>query len=173
MAYRGSRRSILVAPWRTDEADFAGVSAGARIAGDEPRRRRSCPPGGAESEEPMKRARFGFALEYVKDIEAAKRFYVDVVGLEVKRQAPQFVQFEGFAIASDQPMGSAKQRELYWLVDDAEAAFDDARKKAQITMPLKQLSFGKVFAIKGAAGQPCYLVQFAADRPSRQVESRP
>ncbi len=121
----------------------------------------------------MKRARFGFALEYVKDIEAAKRFYVDVVGLEVKRQAPQFVQFEGFAIASDQPMGSAKQRELYWLVDDAEAAFDDARKKAQITMPLKQLSFGKVFAIKGAAGQPCYLVQFAADRSSRQVESRP
>ncbi len=28
--------------------------------------------------------RFGFALEYVKDIAAAKRFYVDVVGLKVE-----------------------------------------------------------------------------------------
>jgi predicted enzyme related to lactoylglutathione lyase len=121
----------------------------------------------------MKKARFGFAVEYVKDIEAAKRFYVDVVGLEVQRQAPQFVQFEGFAIASDQPMGKAKERELYWLVDDADAAFDDARKKAKITQPLRQLPFGTVFAIEGAAGQPCYIVQLAADRPSRQVESHP
>jgi catechol 2,3-dioxygenase-like lactoylglutathione lyase family enzyme len=121
----------------------------------------------------MKKARFGFALEYVKDIEAAKRFYVDVIGLEVKRQAPQFVEFEGFAIAGDQPMRSGKERELYWLVDDAEAAFDDARKNAHVTLPLKQLPFGKVFAIEGAAGQPCYLVQLAADRPSRQVGARP
>jgi hypothetical protein len=50
--------------------------------------------------------------------------------------------------------------------------FDDARKEARISQPLKQLPFGKVFAIEGAAGQPCYLVQLAADRPSRQVESR-
>ncbi len=121
----------------------------------------------------MKKARFGFALEYVKDIEAAKRFYVDVVGLEVRRQAPQFVQFDGFAIASDQPLGSPRERELYWLVDDAEAAYDDARKKALVTLPLKKLAFGKVFAIEGAAGEPCYLVQLAADRPSRAVGARP
>ncbi len=121
----------------------------------------------------MKKARFGFALEYVKDIEAAKRFYVDVVGLEVRRQAPQFVQFEGFAIASDQPIGTARERELYWLIDDAEAAYDDARTKALVTLPLKKMSFGKVFAIEGAAGEPCYLVQLAADRPSRQVGPRP
>ena len=49
--------------------------------------------------------RFGFAIEYVTDIEAVKRFYVDVLGLKVDREAPVFVQFTDghgatFAIAS-------------------------------------------------------------------------
>lgn len=35
--------------------------------------------------------RFGFALEYVTDVEAVKRFYVDVLGLEVEREHPTFV----------------------------------------------------------------------------------
>lgn len=35
--------------------------------------------------------RFGFALEYVSDVEAVKRFYVDVLGLEVEREHPTFV----------------------------------------------------------------------------------
>lgn len=38
--------------------------------------------------------RFGFALEYVSDIDAVKRFYVDVLGLEVDREHPTFVQFK-------------------------------------------------------------------------------
>lgn len=38
--------------------------------------------------------RFAFALTYVSDIEAAKRFYVDVLGLEIEREAPVFVQFK-------------------------------------------------------------------------------
>jgi len=46
--------------------------------------------------------RFGFALAYVTDIQAAKRFYVDVLGLEVQREALVFVQFPNFAIASDE-----------------------------------------------------------------------
>ena len=42
---------------------------------------------------------FGFALAYVKDIEAAKQFYGDVLGMEVARAAPVFVQFKDhFAI---------------------------------------------------------------------------
>jgi len=45
---------------------------------------------------------FGFALQYVTDIQAAKRLYVDVLGLEVQREAPVFVQFPNFAIASDE-----------------------------------------------------------------------
>src|SRR4030095_6583695 len=43
------------------------------------------------------RPQFGFALEYVSDIDAAKRFYVDVFGLEVEREHPTFVQFRDAA----------------------------------------------------------------------------
>jgi len=50
--------------------------------------------------------KFGFVLEYVTDIEATKRFYVEVLGLEVERSSPAFIQFNNFAIASDESMSS-------------------------------------------------------------------
>ena len=117
---------------------------------------------------------FGFALEYVPDVEEAKRFYVDVMGLEVDREHPTFVQFKDgagsyFAVASDEPIGGSGELELYWLVEDAEAAYRDLSAKAEVTTPLKQMPFGKVFGVKGPAGQPRYLVELARDRPSRPV----
>jgi len=112
---------------------------------------------------------FGFALEYVKDIEAAKRFYVDVVGLKIERFHPRFVQFPGFAIATGEAMNGGKERELYWLVDDAGDAFVEMSKHSEVTMPVKQMPFGKVFGIKGPAGQPLYVCQLAADRPSQRA----
>ncbi len=119
--------------------------------------------------------RFGFALEYVSDIEAAKRFYVEVLGLEVEREAPTFVQFKDqagdyFAVASDESMSGSRDLELYWLVDDAEAAFGDLSQKAEVILPLKQMPFGKVFGVKDPAGQPRYLIELAQNRPSRRVE---
>ncbi len=119
-------------------------------------------------------ARFGFVVEYVSDIDATKRFYVDVLGLQVDREHPTFVQFKdqggaNFAIASDEPLGGTGEPELYWLVDDAEAAFSDLSQKAEVTLPLKQAPFGKVFGIKDPAGQPQFLVELARDRPSRRV----
>jgi catechol 2,3-dioxygenase-like lactoylglutathione lyase family enzyme len=113
---------------------------------------------------------FGFALEYVTDIEAAKRFYVDVLGLDVEREHPTFVQFTSFAIASDESLGGGDDPELYWLVDDAEAAFRDLSPKAEVSLPLKQMPFGKVFGIKDPAGRPRYLVELAPDRPSRRPQ---
>ena len=119
--------------------------------------------------------RFGFALEYVSDIEAAKRFYVEVLGLEVERDHPTFVQFKdqagaNFAIASDESMGGRCGLELYWLVDDAETAFSDLSQKAGVSLPLKEMPFGKVFGIKDPAGQPQYLIELAQNRPSRHVQ---
>jgi catechol 2,3-dioxygenase-like lactoylglutathione lyase family enzyme len=119
--------------------------------------------------------RFGFPLEYVSDIEAVRRFYVDVLGLEVEREHPTFVQFRdragaNFAIASDESMGGGADLELYWLVDDAEAAFSDLSQKAEVSLPLRQMPFGKVFGIKDPAGQPRYLLERAQDRPSRRVQ---
>jgi catechol 2,3-dioxygenase-like lactoylglutathione lyase family enzyme len=117
---------------------------------------------------------FAFALEYVSDIEAAKRFYVDVLGLEVEREAPVFVQFKDhtgarFAIASDEAMSGSRGLELYWRVDDAEGAFSELSQKAEVCLGLKQMSFGKVFGIKDPAGQPQYLVEFAQNRPSQSL----
>lgn len=113
---------------------------------------------------------FGFVLEYVTDIEAARRFYVDVLGLEVERISPVFVQFSHFAIASDESMSGSRDPELYWLVNDAQAAFDDISQKAEVIMPLKQMPFGKVFGIKDPAGQPLYILEFSQDRPSQPVK---
>ncbi len=113
--------------------------------------------------------RFGFYLEYVADVDAAMHFYADVLGLQVERYHPTYVQFEHFAIASDQSMSGARVPEVYWLVDDAQAAFDDLSAKAEVVMPLKQMPFGKVFGIKDPAGRPQYLLEFAQSRPSRHV----
>ena len=111
--------------------------------------------------------KFGFVLEYVTDIEATRRFYVEILGLEVERVSPVFVQFDHFAIASDESMSGNRDPEVYWLVDDAEAAFSDFSQKANVIMALKQMPFGKVFGIQDPAGQPLYLVEFAKNRPSQ------
>ncbi len=113
---------------------------------------------------------FGFVLEYVTDIEAAKRFYTEVIGLEVERYHPVFIQFNRFAIASDQSMSGNRDPEVYWLVEDAEAAFGDLSQKAEIIFPIKQMPFGKVFAIKDPAGRPLYLLEFAQNRPSQPAK---
>jgi catechol 2,3-dioxygenase-like lactoylglutathione lyase family enzyme len=118
--------------------------------------------------------RFGFALEYVPDVEEARRFYVDVMGLEVERLHPTFVQFKdasgsSFAVASDESVGGSRADELYWIVEDAEAAFRELSSKAEISTPLKQMPFGKVFGVKDPAGQPRYLLEFARNRPSRSA----
>ncbi len=113
---------------------------------------------------------FGFVLEYVTDIEAAKRFYVEVLGLEVERYHPTFVQFDHFAIASDESLSGTREPEVYWLVDDAEAAFNELSPKEEVTVPLRQMPFGKVFAIKDPNGRPRFLLEFARQRPSQPVK---
>ena len=74
-----------------------------------------------------------------------------------------------FAIASDESMGGRCGLELYWLVDDAEAAFSDLSQEAEVSLPLKEMPFGKVFGIKDPAGQLNYLIELAQDRPSRRM----
>ncbi len=122
----------------------------------------------------MVKPRFALALEYVPDVETAKRYYVDVFGLEVERDHPTFVQFKSdggaaFAVASDAAMTPGAELELYWVVDDAQAAFAELSQKAQISKPLTREAFGTVFGVVDPAGQPRYLLEFARQRPSRQV----
>lgn len=112
---------------------------------------------------------FGFAIEYVNDVAKAKAFYVDVLGLRVEREAPTFVQFEHFAVASDESMDGHRDIELFWLVDDAEAEFNALRGKAQVTRDLATLPFGKIFGVRGPSGEPRYLLELATNRPSKKV----
>ncbi len=114
-------------------------------------------------------AKFGFVLEYVTDIEAAKRFYEQVIGLKVERYHPTYVQFNHFAIASDESLSGNRSPEHYWLVDDAEQAYSELSQKGEVLIPLAQKAFGKVFAIKDPAGQPLFLLEFSRNRPSQAV----
>lgn len=114
--------------------------------------------------------KFGFVVEYVKDIEAARHFYEEVLGLVVEREHPAFVQFEHFAIAVDEPMSGKPERETYWLVNDAERAFESISGKTEVCIPLKEMPFGKVFGIKNKDGILCYILELSKNRPTREVK---
>lgn len=115
------------------------------------------------------RPAFGFVVEYVKDIEAAKHFYTEVMGLEVEREHPTFIQFETFAIATDEPMGGEATQEVYWLVQDAEKAFRSLSERASVCLPLQQVPFGKVFGVRDPDGFPRYILELSKNRPSQAV----
>jgi predicted enzyme related to lactoylglutathione lyase len=119
----------------------------------------------------MTNAQFAFALEYVDDVQPLKRFYTEVLGLEIEREAPTFVQFKGasFAIASDESMTGSRDPELWWVVEDADAAFRKLSARAEVSVPLTQKPFGKCFGVKDPSGQPHYLLEFARTRPSQPV----
>jgi len=117
---------------------------------------------------------FGFALEYVQDVQQTKRFFTEVLGLKVDRDHPTFVQFSArngaaYAIASDAPMDKGDAPELWWLVDDANAAFAQMSPRSEVSMPLRQMPFGTCFGIKHPAGQVHYVLELAPDRPSQPV----
>ncbi len=113
--------------------------------------------------------RFGFVLEYVTDIETARGFYEGILGLKPERYHPTYVQYENFAIASDQSLSGTREPEQYWLVEDAEQAYRELSHKVEIAVPLKQMPFGKVFGIKDPAGQILFLLEFSQNRPSQAV----
>jgi catechol 2,3-dioxygenase-like lactoylglutathione lyase family enzyme len=113
--------------------------------------------------------KFGFALEYVKDIAEARRFYTDVLGLAVAREHPNYVEFENFAIATDESMSGKDEPELYWLVDDAQAAYDTMSSRAKVSTALQDMPFGRLFAVEDPAGRPRYVLELAKVRPSQAV----
>ena len=119
--------------------------------------------------------RFGFVLEYVKDVAAATSFYTDILGLKVSRKNPEFVQFAdgngvGWAIASDASLSGEARPETYWIVDDITALEQDLAGRVRITHPLETRPFGQVLGIADPAGETQYLVEFARNRPSKEVE---
>jgi predicted enzyme related to lactoylglutathione lyase len=118
--------------------------------------------------------RFGFVLEYVPDVNAARSFYTHILGLKVSRESPEFVQFAdangvGWAIASDASLSGEGKPETYWIVEDIAALEQALSGKATITHPLEARPFGRVLGIADPAGETQYLIEFAKDRPSKEV----
>ncbi len=119
--------------------------------------------------------RFGFVLEYVPDVNAAKAFYTEILGLQVRRESTEFVQFAdgggvGWAIASDASLSGEGRPETYWIVNDIAAVEQALAGKVTVTHPLEERPFGRVLGIADPAGETQYLVEFAKERPSREVE---
>ncbi len=112
--------------------------------------------------------RFGFAVANVKDIAKAKRFYTEVLGLKVQREAPNYIQFENFAIGSDNP-DATSPLELYWLVDDADAAHRELTARGATCTPVAAKPFGKVFSTKDPDGGERFVLELSAARPSKAV----
>jgi len=111
---------------------------------------------------------FGFTVVNVKDIQASKRFYTEVLGLKVQREAPTFIQFEHFAIATDNPTATLAT-ELYWLVDDAEAAHRDVTACGGACSSLETTPFGRLFTLRDPDGHVRFVLELAASRPSKPV----
>jgi predicted enzyme related to lactoylglutathione lyase len=119
--------------------------------------------------------RFGFVLEYVPDVNAARSFYTDILGLKVSRESPEFIQFAdangvGWAIASDASMSGEAKAETYWIVEDIAALATSLSGKVTITHPLEERPFGRVLGVADPAGETQYLVEFARERPSKEVK---
>jgi predicted enzyme related to lactoylglutathione lyase len=119
--------------------------------------------------------RLGFVLEYVKDASDARAFYTDILGMRISRESPEFIQFAdangaGWAIASDASMSGEPKPETYWIVEDIAAFAASLADKAAITHPLEKRPFGQVLGIADPAGETQYLVEFAKERPSKDVE---
>ena len=112
--------------------------------------------------------KFGFAVANVKDIAQAKRFHTEVLGLKVQREAPNYIQFESFAIASDNPEATSPI-ELYWLVDDADAAHRELTARGATCSAVDNKPFGKVFTTKDPDGGERFILQLSASRPSKTV----
>ena len=70
-------------------------------------------------------------------------------------------------VTGDESMTGERGLELYWVIDDAEAAFRALSQKAAVSLPLSEMPFGKVFGLTDPAGQLRYLVEFAKNRPSQ------
>ncbi len=114
----------------------------------------------------MTAPRFGFVVVYVKDIARAKRFHMETLGLRVEREAPTFVQFNHFALATDERLSAGSEPELYWLVDDAEAARRDLATRGADPSAIDAKPFGKVFSVRAPEGGTRLFIELARNRPS-------
>ena len=110
-----------------------------------------------------------FVLLHVTDIEKAAAFYTEKFGLDIETRGPGFVQFKQpmgqgatFALSSEGDGSPVQNVELWWFVDDADAAYAElVAKDVTVAQPLKDEPFGRTFAIKDPEGNTMYVMKLA------------
>ena len=99
-----------------------------------------------------------FVLLHVEDIAAARAFYTEKIGLTVKSETPNFVQFEAdgaatFALSHAVQPTPTTTVELWWQVADVDATHAAlVAQHVEITSEPHDLPFGRTFAVKDPAG---------------------
>ncbi len=113
-----------------------------------------------------------FIMLHVPDVEQARAFYTEKLGLVVDAQQPDFVQFKQpmghgavFALGKAEDNATLQGAELWWFVDDADKTFADlvAQHVEVVSKPTDE-PFGRALAIKDPAGHTIHLLQLPSQR---------
>lgn len=100
-----------------------------------------------------------FVLLHVPNVETARVFYTEKLGLGIADENPVFVQFERanggaiFAVQQSETAQPAEGVELWWDVVDADATYADLTGKGVASlMPPTDLPFGRAFIVHDPFG---------------------
>jgi predicted enzyme related to lactoylglutathione lyase len=117
----------------------------------------------------MKTPALELALVHVADIDVARAFYTEKLGLEAdpEQSGPNFVLFQrpdgvgsSLALSAGDAVAPSNGIELWWYVDDADATHDDlVARGVEVASPLADMPFGRTFSIKDPSGNVLYFLQ--------------
>ena len=110
-----------------------------------------------------------FVMLHVPDVEKARAFYHEKLGLSIEDEQPDFVQFKQpgghgatFALGKGEDASILQGAELWWFVDNADAtcAAFSSQDVEIVTRPHDE-PFGRAFAIKDPAGHTIHMLQLS------------
>ncbi len=117
----------------------------------------------------MKTPALELALVHVADIDAARAFYTERLGLEAdpEQSGPNFVLFQrpdgvgaSLGLSTGDAVAPSTSIELWWYVDDADAIHDElVAGGVEVASPLVDMPFGRTFSIKDPSGNLLYFLQ--------------
>lgn len=117
----------------------------------------------------MKTPALELVLLHVADIEAARTFYTEKLGLEIDphQSGPDFTLFQrpdgagaSLALSSEGDGQPYTGSELWLYVDDVDATHDELMARGvEEASPLVDMPFGRTFSIKDPTGNVIYLLR--------------
>ena len=99
-----------------------------------------------------------FIILNVSNVQKERDFYIEKMGLSIEAESPEFVQFKPvggstLALQKVEHATPLSGGELWWMVDNADATHDElASRGARVVDELKDMPFGRVFAIEDPVG---------------------